>query len=193
MTTGARPTEEHLAEPLLLPAWVNPDLDRLMVVHKKTDESYFQSWAESKVDLPAGAVFARINGITPTSKQGYDTVQSGPSTHFIWNSDLFYCNHSCAPSLEADTSTWEMRVNRDRPLKKGDVLSVFYPSTEWTMDREFECWCDAEKGQCCKMIRGARGMDDGDLQRFWLNDHIHTLRKAEADGHVDYRPRAADQ
>ncbi|KAB8228285.1 uncharacterized protein BDW43DRAFT_316033 [Aspergillus alliaceus] len=185
MATGPRPKEEYVAEPLLLPAWVNPDLDRLMVVHKEMEDSYFRSWAESKVDLPAGAVFARINGITPTSKQDYATVQSGLNLHFIWNSDLYYCNHSCAPSLECDTSTWEMRVSRDRPLKKGDILSVFYPSTEWTMDREFECWCGAGEGKCCGIIKGARDMDDRDLQRFWLNDHIHDMRKQEANRRID--------
>ncbi|RBR10283.1 uncharacterized protein FIESC28_09533 [Fusarium coffeatum] len=154
MATGPRPKDSTAAEPLLAPAWVNPDLDRLMVVHKEvvistTDEnssdsdsstsistsskSYYKSWAESLVDLPAGAIFARINGVTPTSKRDYDTVQSGTSSHFIWNSDLYYCNHSCSPTLECDTSTWEVRVSRDRPLRKGDVLSVFYPSTEWIM------------------------------------------------------------
>ncbi|KAF0644770.1 hypothetical protein FPSE5266_11478 [Fusarium pseudograminearum] len=151
MATGPRPKDATAAEPLLAPAWVNPDLGRLMVVHKDvitpaTDgnssdsdstststKSYYKSWAESLVDLPAGAIFARINGVTPTSKRDYDTVQSGISSHFIWNSDLYYCNHSCSPTLECDTSTWEVRVSRDRPLRKGDVLSVFYPSTEWIM------------------------------------------------------------
>lgn len=180
MTTGACPKEEYVAEPRLLPAWINPDLDRLMIVHKKIDGSYFRSWAESKVDLPAGAIFARINGITPTSKQDYATAQCGPDMHFVWNSDLFYCNHSCDPSLECDTSNWEMRVRRDRPLKKGDILSVFYPSTEWTMQREFECWCGAGKGKCCGTVKGAKDMDDRDLRRFWLNAHIHDLRKQKA-------------
>ncbi|CAG1964394.1 unnamed protein product [Fusarium graminearum] len=157
MATGPRPKDATAAEPLLAPAWVNPDLGRLMVVHKDvitpaadgnssdsdssaststSTKSYYKSWAESLVDLPAGAIFARINGVTPTSKRDYDTVQSGTSSHFIWNSDLYYCNHSCSPTLECDTSTWEVRVSRDRPLRKGDVLSVFYPSTEWIMARE---------------------------------------------------------
>lgn len=182
MNTGALPKEQYPAEPLLLPAWVNPDLDRLMLLHKQGNGSYFRSWAESKVELPAGAVFARINGITSTSKQDYATTQGGSNMHFVWNSDLYFCNHSCAPSLECDTSTWELRVSRNRPLKKGDMLSFFYPSTEWTMDRAFDCWCGAGEGQCCKVIKGARDMDEEDLHRFWLNDYIHTLRKQEAEG-----------
>jgi hypothetical protein len=57
----------------LLPAWVNPDLDRLMVVKKA--EGNFQSWAESRVDLPAGALFARITGVTLVSSPTYSSVQ----------------------------------------------------------------------------------------------------------------------
>ncbi|PTD13160.1 hypothetical protein FCULG_00004426 [Fusarium culmorum] len=181
MATGPRPKDATAAEPLLAPAWVNPDLGRLMVVHKDvitsaTDEnssdsdssastststkSYYKSWAESLVDLPAGAIFARINGVTPTSKRDYDTVQSGVSSHFIWNSDLYYCNHSCSPTLECDTSTWEVRVSRDRPLRKGDVLSVFYPSTEWIMAR-LECHFEVSMvGRCSRgRRRPARNSD----------------------------------
>ncbi|QPC76181.1 hypothetical protein HYE68_006933 [Fusarium pseudograminearum] len=178
MATGPRPKDATAAEPLLAPAWVNPDLGRLMVVHKDvitpaTDgnssdsdstststKSYYKSWAESLVDLPAGAIFARINGVTPTSKRDYDTVQSGISSHFIWNSDLYYCNHSCSPTLECDTSTWEVRVSRDRPLRKGDVLSVFYPSTEWIMAR-LECHFEVSMvGRCSRgRRRPARNSD----------------------------------
>lgn len=50
------------------------------------------------------------------------------------------------------------------------------------MDREFECWCGAGEGQCCKVIKGAKDMDEEDLQRFWLNDHIHNLRTQVANG-----------
>lgn len=57
----------------VLPAWVNPDLDRLMVVKKA--EGSFQSWAESLVDLPAGAIFARITGVTPVSPPTWSSVQ----------------------------------------------------------------------------------------------------------------------
>ncbi|KAJ4129315.1 hypothetical protein NW768_007852 [Fusarium equiseti] len=179
MATGPRPKNATAAEPLLAPAWVNPDLDRLMVVHKdvitsETDDnssdsdsstststkSYYKSWAESLVDLPAGAIFARINGVTPTSRRDYDTVQSSTSSHFIWNSDLYYCNHSCSPTLECDTSTWEVRVSRDRPLRKGDVLSVFYPSTEWIMAR-LECHFEISMvGRCSRgRRRPARNSD----------------------------------
>ena len=164
----------------LLPAWVNPDLDRLLTVHRKTDGSYYRSWTESKVDLPAGSIFARISGITATSKQDHATIQAGLDLHIILNSDLYFMNHSCDPSLECDMSTFEVKVSRDRDLKKGDTLSFFYPSTEWTMAREFECWCGAAEGKCCKKISGAEDMNPKDLKRYWLNTFIiHQLQALE--------------
>lgn len=57
----------------LLPAWVNPDLDRLMVV--KNAKGDFRSWSESLVDLPAGAVFARITGVTSVWPPSWSSVQ----------------------------------------------------------------------------------------------------------------------
>lgn len=129
----------------LLPAWVNPDLDRLMVV--KSAEGDFRSWSESLVDLPAGAVFARITGVTPVWPPSWSSVQvrgllyppktssgirtglanvdaggnqAGRNLHLELNSNLVFVNHSCAPSLEWDMERMEVRVSRSRDLKKGD-------------------------------------------------------------------------
>ena len=48
---------------------------------------------------------------------------------------------------------FEIRVKRDRPLKKGDMLSFFYPSTDWTLAQPFDCWCGAAE-KCCGRIEG---------------------------------------
>ena len=158
-----------------IPAWVNPDLHCLMKVHKSTNGSSFHSWAESKVDLPAGALFARINGITVATKRQYATVQAGRDLHVAWNSDIYFINHSCDPTLECDWSTFEIRVNRQKDLKKGDTLSVFYPSTEWTLDREFDCWCSFGQERCLGRIKGAKDMRPDALKKYWLNDYIQDL------------------
>lgn len=94
----------------------------------------FGSGAYSRIDLPAGALFAKINTATP-GRKAYTTVQTGPDSHIELNSDLVYCNHSCAPSLVFDMARMEVRVVGDRPLKNGDALTFFYPSTEWDMDQ----------------------------------------------------------
>lgn len=70
----------------------------------------------------------------------------------------------------------EVRVVDDRPLQKGDVLSFFYPSTEWEMAQPFECMCGAGEGVCKRWIRGAKDMSDAELEGYWLNPHIVDLK-----------------
>lgn len=72
---------------------------------------------------------------------------------------------------------FEILVKRDRPLRKGEMLSFFYPSTEWTLAQPFECWCGAGEGVCCGRIDGAEKMDEKVLRRYWLNGYIEDLLK----------------
>ncbi|KAI1330282.1 hypothetical protein F5Y16DRAFT_415745 [Xylariaceae sp. FL0255] len=171
-----------------IPPWINPDLSRLLKVYyptpptsspsppssssssTTTDPNFYRTWAESLVDLPPGAIFARINGVTTNPnassnsgsnsrtssysysgcKPTYSSIQIGPhpTSHVELNSDLVYINHSCNPTLELDTSRMEFRVSScgNRGLRKGDELTFFYPSSEWDMAQAFDCWCDAGKG-----------------------------------------------
>ena len=138
----------------------------------------FASGAYSLVDLPAGALFAKITTATP-GKKAYTSVQTGRNTHIELNSDLVYCNHSCAPSLVFDMGRMEVRVVDDRPLKAGDALTFFYPSTEWDMDQAFQCTCGAGDGICKGWISGAKNMSDK-LNGYWLNDHISDLLNEKA-------------
>lgn len=157
----------------LLPAWVNPDLDRLMVV--QTAGGSFRSWAESLVDLPAGALFARITGVTAKWPPSYSTAQAGRDLHVELNSNLHFVNHSCDPTLEWDMSRMEIRVRHDRDLKKGDILSFFYPSTEWELAQPFDCWCGAGEGKCLGRIEGAAKAGKDRLKHWWLNDYIREM------------------
>ncbi|KAK8075431.1 hypothetical protein PG997_010094 [Apiospora hydei] len=169
------PNEDAAA---LLPAWVNPDLDRLMMV--RTAGGTFRSWAESLVDLPAGALFARITGVTSVSTPSYSTTQAGRNLHLELNSNIHFVNHSCAPTLEWDMEHVEMRVNRQRDLKKGDMLSFFYPSTEWILAQPFDCWCGAGEGKCFGRVEGAGRMDPTRLKGYWLNGYIKEMLEEEA-------------
>lgn len=60
-------------------------------------------------------------------------------------------NHSCNPNVAFDLSstyspdsdegsTWCLK-SLSRPIKAGEPLTFFYPSTEWDMDRGFDCAC----------------------------------------------------
>jgi hypothetical protein len=60
--------------------------DRL---HVNRSTEAFGSGAESLVDLPAGALFAKITGTTP-GKKAYTSVQTGRDSHIELNSD---CKH----------------------------------------------------------------------------------------------------
>jgi len=164
----------------LIPAWVNPDWDRLLEVIK-TAEGSFRSGTISKVDLPAGALFARLTGLT-ASPQNYLTVQTGRDSHILLNSNAQFCNHSCDPTLEFDMVKFEVRVRRDRALKKGEALTFFYPSTEWTMAQPFDCWCGAGEGKCLERIDGAGSMDEAILKRYWLNGYIEELLVERKEG-----------
>ncbi|KAJ5732228.1 hypothetical protein N7493_003709 [Penicillium malachiteum] len=143
--------------------------DRLLV---NRSPKAFGSGAYSLIDLPAGALFAKINTATP-GKKAYTSVQTGTDTHIELNSDLVFCNHSCAPSVVFDMARMEVRVVDERPLKKGDALTFFYPSTEWDMDQPFQCTCGAE--ECRGWITGARVMTLEILDKYWLSPHIASM------------------
>jgi hypothetical protein len=137
----------------------------------------FASYATSLVSLPAGSVFSKISIATP-AKKAYTSVQTSENTHIELNSDLVFCNHSCEPTLVFDMSKMEVRVGEGRDLQEGDLLTFFYPSSEWHMDQPFECNCKTSK--CCGTISGAQNTDEKVLRRYWLNPHIEELLAGRA-------------
>ncbi|KAI8931719.1 hypothetical protein NX059_011362 [Plenodomus lindquistii] len=155
-----------------IPAWVQPDLSRLLRVEHNPGS--FASRSVSLVTLPAGAIFARISSPTPATV-AYSSVQASKDLHIELNCDLVYINHSCDPTLIFDMQRWEVRVNPDREegLKEGDELTFFYPSTEWDMAQPFDCLCKS-KG-CRGRISGAKDMKLGVLDEYWLNKHIEDM------------------
>jgi hypothetical protein len=83
--------------------------------------------------------------------------------------------------LEIDTAKMEVRVARGRDLKKGDMLSFFYPSTEWEMDRGFGCLC-GEEG-CVSQVKGAKDMSREELKRWFINGYIWELKEEQEKEH----------
>lgn len=111
----------------LLPAWVNPDLDHPMVAASGRGPSHLSICLRGRSSL--GLREWRQRG----SPASYSMTQAGRDLHFELNSNIHCVNHFCDPTLEWDMSRMEIRVRRDRDLKKGDMLSFFYPSTEWEL------------------------------------------------------------
>lgn len=134
----------------------------------------------SKVDLPAGTLFTPITAATEAPVKRWSTVQVSKEKHIELNSALVYMNHSCNPSLEIDTDMMEVRVSKKKDLKVGDELDFFYPSTEFEMDKPFECLCGA-KGTCLGTIAGAAQIDGDILKKWFVNEHIVKLKQ---DQHV---------
>ncbi|KAF2259483.1 hypothetical protein CC78DRAFT_66557 [Lojkania enalia] len=155
-----------------VPAWVKPDLTRLLRVEHLPGA--FASRSVSLVDLPAGAIFARITSPTPAAC-AYSSVQASRDLHIELNCDLVYINHSCRPTLVFDMTRWEVRVCPDLEggLKVGDELTFFYPSTEWDMAQPFDCRC--QQTDCRGTISGAKDMPLAVIRKYWLNPHIEEL------------------
>lgn len=137
----------------------------------------FSSYAISLQDLDAGSLLTKLDSATPVEAPAYSTVQAGKHAHVELNSDLLYTNHSCDPSLVFDMEKLEVRVIDDRPLRRGDILTFFYPSTEWEMAQEFDCQCGSRR--CLGKITGAKQMRQEELRRYWLNAHIEEMLAEE--------------
>ncbi|TGZ78858.1 hypothetical protein EX30DRAFT_128711 [Ascodesmis nigricans] len=150
------------------------------ILEVRYQPGFHLSAAHSLVALPAGAVFAKLTfpPLTNEPAPTWATVQTGRDTHIDLNSDLVYCNHSCAPTLEFDMHKFEIRVARDHPnggIVVGEELTFFYPSSEWNMSQPFECRCGAGEGICKGTIAGAKDMGRERLKGYWLNPHIEEL------------------
>lgn len=147
-------------------------------MHGKGD---FSSKLISLVDREPGTRLCAIEGAVLVNRRAYTSVQVSEDCDMELKSNLVFCNHSCDPSVVFDTSKLEVRVG-DRPLKRGQDLTFFYPSTEWDMTQPFQCNCGASK--CLGIVQGARYLDDSVLKRYWLNSHIERLleKRAEKEG-----------
>ncbi|GJN81944.1 hypothetical protein PLIIFM63780_005480 [Purpureocillium lilacinum] len=156
------------------PFWEQPSHPGLIQVVKGNRP--YTSAAYSLVLLPPGALFAHITTATTVAHTTYTSVATGSDSRIELNSDLVYCNHSCQPSLVFDMARLEVRVSDDRPLRPGDALTFFYPSTEWDMVQPFRCECGADDGVCLGRVAGASVVEPQLLMaRWWLNEHVRDL------------------
>lgn len=120
-----------------------------------------------------------MKGNTVVPEKAWTTVQiaSNPESHIELQSELVYMNHSCTPSVRLDCKSRCLIALRH--LSPGDEVTFFYPSTEWSMAKPFECWCGRlqdevdlandhtvtsteqafwPQNKCCKMITGAKNL-----------------------------------
>ncbi|EPQ28179.1 uncharacterized protein PFL1_04506 [Pseudozyma flocculosa PF-1] len=117
--------------------------------------------------------------VTAAPRPSYSTVQVAEDAHIELNSDLLYCNHSCDPNVRFvvagdDKRQWKAVAEKD--IKKGDTLTFFYPSTEWSMAQPFDCACNCGQ-QCLGKISGAASIPASVLGRYFVNPHILRLKR----------------
>ena len=139
--------------------------DRLHVL--RNDEGYNRAVAVAA--LAEGDVLAAFSAREILAAPTYLTVQTGPETHILLAPEhLQYINHSCNPNVFFDTEGMEIRALR--AIAPGDEITFFYPSTEWSMDRAFDCLCGSSA--CLGRVAGADQLGEEALARHRFNRHI---------------------
>ncbi len=106
----------------------------------------------------------------------YMSVQIGRRSHAHDAEFLDLLNHSCEPNLKIDISRKAFVAVRD--ISPGEILTYFYPSTEWDMARPFRCRCGSPG--CIGIMRGARHLSRAALAGHPLSRHIRELLRAPA-------------
>ncbi len=119
--------------------------------------------------IKPGDVISKFYAGITQSFATYLTVQTGVDTHITLQPEfLQYINHSCNPTVFFDTEKLELICLK--PLKPGDELTFFYPSTEWDMSQPFVCNC--KDVNCLQLINGASHLDKSTLLKYRLTDFI---------------------
>ncbi|MBL0358703.1 MAG: SET domain-containing protein-lysine N-methyltransferase [Chitinophagaceae bacterium] len=116
-----------------------------------------------------GDTIATFKAASIFSNPTYLTIQTGLNRHITLSpAYLQYTNHSCDPNVFFDTTA--MQLICLQPIKPGDEMRFFYPSTEWEMSQPFICNCGS--ANCLQLINGAAGLSDATLSKYRLTDFI---------------------
>lgn len=116
-----------------------------------------------------GEVIAPFSAGATFSEPNYLTVQTGDKRHISLSPEfLQYVNHSCSPNAFFDTTA--MQFICVAPIKPGDEITFFYPSSEWDMAQSFKCHCGS--ANCLEVIKGAAYIPEDILHQYKLTDFI---------------------
>lgn len=121
------------------------------------------------IELQLGEVICKFGNKEILDRPNYLTVQIGDSQHIMLDPEyLHYINHSCSPNVFFDTENMVLIALRN--IEIGEEFTFFYPSTEWSMDRGFDCICQSEN--CLGYIQGAAHLPLNVLTKYELSDYI---------------------
>jgi len=103
------------------------------------------------------------------SEPNYLTIQIGEHQHVELLPSFLECtNHSCDPNTFFDIDRRQLVCIK--PVEKGEELTFFYPSSEWDMDRPFNCKCGSK--QCIGYIAGAKHLTKMQIANFRFTNFI---------------------
>ena len=125
----------------------------------------------ARAAIPRGGVVHRWAGCRILPGPTYRSVQVGVRSHVHDPACLNLLNHSCEPSTRIDVPRRAVVALRD--IRPGELLTIFYPATEWDMARPFRCRCGSRR--CLRRIRGARYTPVRRLRDMRLARHIRRL------------------
>ncbi len=128
------------------------------------------------VEFKPGQVISNFSHKEILDRPNYLTVQIGDHQHIMLDPEfLQYINHSCNPNVFFDTQ--KRVVIALQNIEIGEEFTFFYPSTEWSMDRGFDCICQSEN--CLGYIQGASHLPLNVLAKYKLSDYIQSKLKVE--------------
>lgn len=132
----------------------------------------------ARVEIPKGARIHSWAGCRILPRPSYQSVQIGARAHAHDPAVLNLLNHSCEPNLRIDIAPRTVRALRD--IRPGELLTIFYPATEWDMARPFRCRCSSRR--CLRWVRGARYLSGRRLVGRTLSRHVRRLLRKRASG-----------
>ena len=126
----------------------------------------------ARIDLMAGQVLSKFGAKEILDRPSYLTLQINQSQHIMLDPEwLQYINHSCDPNLFFNYEKGEAIVLK--PIQAGEEIAFFYPSTEWSMDRAFDCHC--KSWNCIGRIQGAEFLSSDILSNYQLSPYIQGM------------------
>lgn len=127
-------------------------------------------------EFSPGEVISKFGPLEVRNSPNYLTVQIGEGEHIMLDPEyLQYINHSCDPNVVFDTKN--QVVMAIRKIERGEEFTFFYPSTEWSMDRGFNCLCESE--DCLGYIQGAAHLPLNVLTKYQLSQYIRQKLEIE--------------
>ncbi|RHW70557.1 SET domain containing protein [Trypanosoma brucei equiperdum] len=135
------------------------------LVEVKADVQMGQS-TFAKSDIKKGTRFFRVNGLTlpfPTMH----TILLSNRRHLLFGGGAQCLAHSCDPNTRVltDNTARTIECIALRDIRKGEVISFNYLTTEWDMQYPFMCVCGSQK--CYGWIGGFKHLGNDARQKLW--------------------------